>query len=119
VRLLLDAHLSGRNIGRPLRELGHDVRVVDEDRNLDGLDDEPLLLLASNDSRILITANAKDFLRIVGRWAEAGREHAGCMRIPYTFRQDQFGAIVTGIRVLLDRTPDQVAWRDRVEWLMR
>jgi hypothetical protein len=119
MRLFLDAHLSGRSIGRPLRAQGHDVRVVDEEHDLNGLDDELLLSLASNDARILITVNAKDFLRIVGRWAESGSVHAGCMLIPYTFRQDQFGAIVTGISVLLDRTADQEARRDRVEWLMQ
>ncbi len=119
LRLFLDAHLSGRNIGRPLRAQGHDVRAVAEERVLDGLGDEPLLALASDDRRILVTANVKDFLPILGRWAEARRAHTGCILIPSTFRQEQFGAIVASIEVLLDRTPDQKLWRDRVAWVTR
>lgn len=119
MRLFLDAHLSGRNIGRPLRAQGHDLRAVDEERALDGLDDEPLLALASDDHRILLTANVKDFLPILARWAEARRAHAGCVLIPASFRQDQFGAIVAGIEIVLARTSDQESWRDRVEWLPR
>jgi hypothetical protein len=95
------------------------VRVVDEDRDLDGLDDELLLLLASNEGRILITANAKDFLRIIGRWAKAGRVHAGCVLLPYTFRQDQFDAIIAGVEALLAEAPLQQDWIDRTEWLSR
>ncbi|CAN5281656.1 hypothetical protein BH24ACT19_BH24ACT19_18160 [soil metagenome] len=45
-RLLLDAHLSGRAIGRALRDRGHDVRALDAEKNREGLKDEDVLDLA-------------------------------------------------------------------------
>jgi nucleoside-diphosphate-sugar epimerase len=45
LRLLLDAHVSGRRIGAALRERGHEVLAVDEERDLDGCADEDLMEL--------------------------------------------------------------------------
>jgi hypothetical protein len=45
VRLLLDAHISGRRIATALRKRGRDVRAADEERDLDGMTDEALLEL--------------------------------------------------------------------------
>jgi nucleoside-diphosphate-sugar epimerase len=47
LRLLLDAHVSGRAIGRELRDMGHDVLALDEHRELEGLDDPVVLDLAA------------------------------------------------------------------------
>jgi len=59
-RLLLDAHLSGRAIGRALQDRGHDIRALDADKNLEGLRDEDVLNLANSEDRVLITANVAD-----------------------------------------------------------
>jgi Domain of unknown function (DUF5615) len=40
---------------------GHEVRSVDEERELDGWDDEALLALATAEKRVLITFDVKDF----------------------------------------------------------
>jgi Domain of unknown function (DUF5615) len=63
VRLFLDAHVSARRIVRALREQ-HDIRAADEERELDGWEDEGLLALATEQGRIMVTFNVKDFARI-------------------------------------------------------
>ena len=80
MRLFLDAHVSGRRIATALRKR-HDVRAADEERELDGWEDERLLTLASEQGRIMVTFNVKDFARITTEWAAAGKSHAGCLLI--------------------------------------
>ena len=60
VRLFLDEHVSARRIATALRER-HDVRAADEERELDGWDDERLLALATEQGQIMVTFNVKDF----------------------------------------------------------
>ena len=112
MRLLLDAHLSGRVIGRHLRELGHDVLAIDEHRDLEGIDDPEVLALASDQNRILLTHNVGDFPDILRAWAGAGRTHAGCI-IVVGVRLDQFGRLLRSIDAALGSAPDQAAWVDR------
>jgi len=111
VRLLLDAHISGPRIASALREQGHDVRAVAEERTLDGWADEDLLAIAAREDRIMVTFDVKDFPGIVGRWGEAQRVHAGCM-IVVGIDHREFGTILRVIdRQLLVR-PDQGAWEN-------
>lgn len=117
MRLLLDAHLSGRRIGRALRERGHDVRAVDEEREQEGAEDEELMHLAVREGRILVTSNAKDFDRILRAWAEEGKQHAGCMLLSRRLRHEQFGRIIAGIERALQETPAQEAWKERAVWV--
>ena len=119
VRLFLDAHLSSHSIAAPLRAQGHDIRCVDEEIDREGLDDEPLLALATADGRILVTANVKDFVPILAAWAGDQRSHAGCILIPRSIPHGQFGAIIEGVRRLLVEVPEQDAWRNRATWLFR
>lgn len=116
MRLLLDAHISGRAVADRLRERSHDVRAADEERALDGWDDEQLLELASSEERIMVTFNVRDFPRIVGEWAAAGRHHAGCLII---VRLDEFGTIIRTIEAALATRPDQADWRDYTAWATR
>jgi hypothetical protein len=115
VRLFLDAHISGRVIAEALRERGHDVRAADEERVLDGWDDERLLELAAGEERIMVTFNVRDFARIVGEWAAAGRHHAGCLMIVRLDHRD-FGAILRVIDAALATRPEQAGWRDYAAW---
>ena len=80
MRLFLDAHVSGRRIATALREQ-HDVRAADEESELDRSEDERLLALATEQGRVMVTFNVKDFARITTEWAAAGRSHAGCLLI--------------------------------------
>ena len=81
MRLFLDAHVSGRAIAGALRQRGHDVHAADEERGLDGWDDEALLALAASERRIMVTFNVRDFPRILGEWAGGGKHHAGCLLV--------------------------------------
>ena len=111
MRLLLDAHVSGRRVGRALRSHGHDVRALDEEPDLEGLDDAEVLALARRESRILVTHNIADFPAILREWAEASRPHAGAILI-YAIDHNEFDLIERGIRRLLESRPSQDAWID-------
>lgn len=109
MRLLLDAHLSGARIGKPLRARGHDVRAVDGERDLDGWPDEALLALASEEGRVMVTFDVKDFPEIARRWAEAGRAHAG-LAIVVGIDHGEFGAILRVLGSLLEERLDPGEW---------
>jgi predicted nuclease of predicted toxin-antitoxin system len=118
VRLLLDAHVSGRRIGTALRERGHDVIAVDEERTLDGCPDEELLELAAAQRRILVTFDAADFPRICRAWLEAGRPHHGCA-VVVGVRHHEFGAIIRALDATFEARADPEQWRDRLAFVSR
>lgn len=109
LRLLLDANLSPKGIGGPLRAAGHDVRSLAAERALEGLDDPDVLALAAAEGRILVTRNSRDFAPLLREWAEAGRPHAGCVLI-WSFDHSEFGAISEGLERLLSVRPAQQNW---------
>jgi predicted nuclease of predicted toxin-antitoxin system len=111
VRLLLDAHVSGPNVGRRLEGSGHDVRALDQQPALEGLDDDEVLALAATEQRILVTHNVADFPRILREWAAAQRTHAGVILV-YGIDHSEFTLIVRGIERWLELRPDQADWRD-------
>lgn len=111
MRLLLDAHVSGPRIAAPLRKGGHEVRSVDEERELDGWDDEALLALATAEKRVLITFDVKDFPDIARRWAEAGRPHSG-LAIVVGIDRGEFGPMLRALESLLEGRPAEDDWRD-------
>ena len=116
MRLLLDAHISGRRVGRALAKLGHDVRAADEEEDLRGLEDVDLLTLAVLEGRILVTFDAKDFLPLLVERTAGGSPHAGCILVPSSFQHEHFGPIIAGIEGAIGGTR-QEDWEDRVEWL--
>jgi hypothetical protein len=119
MRLRLDAHVSAQRVARALREHGHDVRAVIEEKELDGLPDPDVLALAAAEGRILGTANVKDFEPLLRAWGAEGRSHTGCILIARTIRQEHFGPIIAGVAALLAASPEQQDWIDRTEWLSR
>jgi hypothetical protein len=118
VKLFLDAHISGPRIAQALRDIGHDVRAADEERELDGLTDEELLSIAAAEGRIFVTFDLKDFPVIARRWAEAGRAHTGCA-IVVGIDHGEFGAILETISAALATRPDGVDWTDLTLFLAR
>jgi predicted nuclease of predicted toxin-antitoxin system len=110
VRLLLDANLSSRRIGHALRRRGHDVRGIADELELEGLEAEALLALATADERILITRNSRDFAPICRSWAGTGRDHAGVILI-WTLSHRQYGEIIRAVERRLEDLPDARAWR--------
>lgn len=111
MRLLLDAHVSGPNVGRRLDREGHDVRALDQEPDLEGLDDDQVLALASTEQRILVTHNVADFPRILRDWAAAQRAHAGVILV-YGIDHSEFTLITRGIERWLELRPDQADWND-------
>jgi hypothetical protein len=111
VRLFLDAHVSGRRVGGGLRTRGHDVRALDEERQLEGLPDDDVLALAAAEQRILVTHNVADFPAILREWAEAARSHTGVILV-YGIDHNEFDLVARGIQHLLELRPSQEAWLD-------
>ena len=114
MRLFLDAHVSARRIATALRAQ-HDVRAADEERELDGWDDERLLALATEEGRIMVTFNVADFARIATEWAAASSSHAGCLLI-VGIDHSEFGLILRVINHALSTRPAQAAWVDYTAW---
>lgn len=118
MRLFLDAHISGSRIARALRDRGHDVRAIDEERRLDGSADEKLLGLAAEEERVLVTFDVKDFPVIVRQWAEARRTHAGCA-IVVGIDHGEFGGTLRAIERELAARPKQADWTDLTLFVAR
>jgi hypothetical protein len=118
MRLFLDAHVSARRIARALRKEGHDVRAADEERTLDGWEDDRLLELANTEARIMVTFNARDFARIAQEWAGEERHHAGCA-ILIGIDHSEFGVILTRLADELSARPDAAAWCDYTAFIGR
>jgi predicted nuclease of predicted toxin-antitoxin system len=111
VRLLLDAHVSGPRVGRRLEAGGHNVRALDQEPALEGLDDEQVLATAAAEQRILVTHNIRDFPAIVREWAAAQRSHAGVILV-YGIGHREFDVIVRGIERCSELYPDPASWAD-------
>lgn len=117
MRVLLDAHVSSRHVGQTLAKAGHDVLALDQDETLSRLIDEEVLALATEQERIVITHNVRDFAPIVRRWAEAGRSHHGVILV--TLASTEYGAILRQLTQIFDERPAHVDWVDRVAFLAR
>lgn len=111
MRLLLDSHISASRVGAPLRDFGHDVKAVNEDRSLDKWGDNEILALAASEDRILVTFNARDFARIAREWAEASRGHSGCAII-VGIDHSQFGLVIRRLHSVLSARPEPKNWRN-------
>jgi hypothetical protein len=111
VRLLLDAHVSGPGVGRKLEATGHDVRALDQEPDLEGLDDDDVLALATEARRILVTHNVSDFPRILREWATANRSHAGVILV-FGIDHNEFELVIRGIGRWLDVRSGQDDWID-------
>jgi predicted nuclease of predicted toxin-antitoxin system len=113
----LDEHLSGRVIGKALEERGHDVKSISGDKKLEGSEDGEVFELAISEERVLVTANVSDFMPLVIGLNESGLSHSGCLFIPNSFRNENFGAIISAIENQLEKASGE--WVDLVIWIER
>jgi predicted nuclease of predicted toxin-antitoxin system len=111
VRLLLDAHVSGPRVGRRLEAEGHDIRALDQEPALEGLEDEDVLALASQEERILATQGIRDFPAILREWAAAQRSHTGVILV-YGIDHSEFELIIRGIQRWLELYSEPESWID-------
>ena len=109
MRLLLDAHLSDRRLGEPLRERGHDVRTINQDPTLERLSDDLVLELAAAEGRILVSFDKGHVPRILREWATAGRSHAGAT-ILVGLAHHQYAEIVRRIETAFGLYPTPGEW---------
>jgi hypothetical protein len=98
-------------VGEALRVQGHDVRALDEERQLEGLPDDDVLALATAEKRILVTHNVAHFPATLRDWAEASRSHAGVILV-YGIDHNEFDLVERGVRRLFELRPSQEAWLD-------
>jgi predicted nuclease of predicted toxin-antitoxin system len=111
LRFLLDAHVSGPRIGRPLEQDGHDVRALDQELALERLGDDRVLALAAEEQRILVTNDVGDFPSMLRAWAAAQRSHAGVILV-YAVDHREFDLVVRGIQRCLELYPEPDSWID-------
>jgi predicted nuclease of predicted toxin-antitoxin system len=116
MRILLDAHISGRTVGKALLDEGHDVWALDSEIELEGLSDPEVLELAAAEGRVLVTANIRDFEPLLREWAGESRSHAGVILVPSSVRNEAFGVLISGVQETIAGTA-QEEWLDRVEWI--
>lgn len=113
MRLALDAHLSDRRIGEPLRLDGHDVLAAQLPSPLAQLDDIELLRSCAAEGCILVTCNRKDFAPITIDFADRGEVHAGCLMLA-GIRHHEAGTAVRAVRQALAAYPVQDEWSNLV-----
>lgn len=118
MRLLLDEHYSVE-IALALRAQGHDVKAAVEAR-LTGLSDEDLLAAAATDLRALLTNNARDFVPLARRWAEADRRHYGLLlssdeSMPRG--KGTIGRYVEVLEAILREHPGDADLMDQARWI--
>ena len=118
MKILLDAHISGRTVGEALIEGGHDVRALDSESELEGLSDPEVLEMATAEGRVLVTANIRDFAPLLREWAGESRSHAGVILVPSSVRNEAFGVLISDVEETLADI-GQEEWVDRVEWIRR
>lgn len=111
MRLLLDAHVSGPRVGQRLAAAGHEVRALDQEPGLEGLDDDEVMALAAAEGRLLVTHNVRDFPAILRERAAAGRSHAGAILV-CGIDHREFDLIVRGIELCFERYAEAASWRD-------
>lgn len=111
MRFLLDAHVSGPKVGSRLRAAGHDIRALDQEPSLEGIDDDDVLALACQDERILVTSDIGDFPGILREWAAAQRSHSGVILV-YCIDHREFDLVVRGIERWLGLYPEPASWID-------
>lgn len=98
--------------------MGHDVMAAAEDPTLASLNDPDLLTAATDQDRILITCNIRDFPGILRKWGREGRQYAGCLML-VGIDHGEFGVILRALDRMLQRHPDQVGWRDCPRFVSR
>jgi hypothetical protein len=119
MRLLLDEHLAPL-IAEQLRRQGADVVAVAEREEMRDLRDEPLLRLATDEGRALVTNRAAHLFPIAERWGLADRAHHGLVGIADTRRcrsRAEADDVIAALRLLLQAHPYDDALVDQVRWL--
>jgi hypothetical protein len=123
VKLVLDEHYSSA-IAKQLRLRGYDVIAVTERPNADGpflrrMPDEELLQWATDEGRVLVTENVRDFMPLHHTYLARDGLHAGMLLVsPRKFprRAGTIGSLVEALAEFVDGH-DASAIVGEVAWL--
>lgn len=80
--------------------------------------DPEVLELAISEGRVLVTANARDFMVLMAELNASGRSHTGCICVPGSINNEEFGTIITGVRSMVEGS-SQEEWIDRAGWIRK
>lgn len=119
MKLLLDEMYPPR-LAEELRRRGHDVVAVEERPDLKGMEDEPLLIAATSEDRVLVSENVADFPEIVATLGAERRSHSGVILVASrTFPRTErgFGQLVRALDAHLERLGAEQTVRDGLHWL--
>jgi predicted nuclease of predicted toxin-antitoxin system len=119
VKLLLDEHLPA-SIAAELRRHGHDVVAVVERRDLRRSPDTALWAAARVEGRAIVSADVRDFMRLVARDDAVAGAHPGVVLINhrlFTRGGRDVGRLVVALDRLLAAYPATDALDGRVAWL--
>jgi hypothetical protein len=118
LKLLLDTHHSPV-VAEGLAAEGHDVLAAAASPDLARLEDDDLLRAATEEGRVVVTENAKDFDRIVRAWAARGEHHSGVVfTSPRRYHRGSAaypGNLIAALRDLLTDPPAEKT--DWIRWL--
>ena len=81
LRLYFDEDSTRHRLVAALRSRAMDV-TTSLDAGMNARDDEAQLIFASAQSRVVVSANARDFAALHHHWQRAGRSHSGILIIP-------------------------------------
>jgi hypothetical protein len=116
MKLLFDEHFSDDlaaavRHGRPALK----VSTVHE-RELDGLDDIPLLEILDEEKTVLVTRDVRTIRGALAERLSSGLTHGGVIFVPRSIRQSDEKEMLRRLLKLLDATGGQ-DWRCREEWI--
>ena len=101
-------------IAGQLRARGHDATAVTERSDLRSLVDADLLALATDEERVLVTADRGDYLELDRLWRAGERSHAGIVLLSSRFPVSRPGPLVRALDAFL---ADEPPYPGFVHWL--
>lgn len=112
MRLYLDEDSQWGALIATLRSAGHDVLTPAEADRM-GYPDEAQLQFATEEARVLLSANRHDYARLHHRWMERGLHHAGIV----LRRQGTAPGEIARLIGKVEERAKTSELNDRIEWL--
>ena len=112
-RILLDQHIP-LAVAEALRGSGHEALSV-LDANLLGALDDTLLGFATEQGRVFISSNYRDFIRLPRVWNQEGRDFPGIVLVKHKGPEYDPGDIVARIEQHITTDPSRL--QNSLTWL--
>lgn len=99
MKFLLDEMLPPR-LADELRLRGIDTLAVVDDPGLSGAPDPDILEHATDQGRVLVTENIRDFARLHSQWLAQNRSHSGILFVSsktYPYNRGRFSRLLKAI----------------------